>query len=67
LWNCPALESLPEEPLPLSIRKIEVALCHPLLKEKLKKENGVDWPKIAHIPWVEIDGEILQQKLQIGK
>jgi len=67
LWNCPALESLPEEPLPLSIRKIEVALCHPLLKERLKKEHGVDWPKIAHIPWVEIDGEILQQKLQIGK
>jgi hypothetical protein len=67
LWNCPALESLPEEPLPLSIRKIEVALCHPLLKERLIKEHGIDWPKIAHIPWVEIDGEILQQKLKIGK
>lgn len=66
LWNCPALESLPEEPLPLSIRKIEVALCHPHLKERLIKEYGVDWPKIAHIPWIEIDGEILQQKLQIG-
>jgi Leucine-rich repeat (LRR) protein len=67
LWNCPALESLPEEPLPLSIRKIEIALCHPLLKERLIKEYGIDWPKIAHIPWIEIDGEILQQKLQIGK
>ncbi|OEL21298.1 hypothetical protein BAE44_0017685 [Dichanthelium oligosanthes] len=67
LWNCPALESLPEEPLPLSIRKIEVALCHPLLKERLIKEYGVDWPKTAHIPWIEIYGEILQQKLQIGK
>ncbi|CAN6287666.1 unnamed protein product [Urochloa humidicola] len=66
LWNCPALESLPEEPLPLSIRKIEVALCHPLLKERLIKECGIDWPKIARIPWIEIDGEILQQKLQIG-
>uniref|UniRef100_A0A804PA88 Disease resistance protein n=1 Tax=Zea mays TaxID=4577 RepID=A0A804PA88_MAIZE len=64
LWNCPALESLAEEPLPLSVRKIEVALCHPLLKERLVKEYGVDWPKIAHIPWIEIDGEILQ-RLQI--
>lgn len=61
LWNCPALESLTEEPLPLSVRKIEVALCHPLLKERLIKESGVDWPKIAHIPWIEIDGEILQR------
>jgi len=59
LWNCPALESLTEEPLPLSVRKIEVALCHPLLKERLIKEYGADWPKIAHIPWIEIDGEIL--------
>ncbi|KAG0548788.1 hypothetical protein BDA96_01G197500 [Sorghum bicolor] len=59
LWNCPVLESLTEEPLPLSVRKIEVALCHPLLKERLIKEYGVDWPKIAHIPWIEIDGEIL--------
>lgn len=66
LWNCPALESLAEEPLPLSVRKIEVALCHPLLKERLVKEYGVDWPKIAHIPWIEIDGEILQ-RLQIWR
>ncbi|XP_062233126.1 putative disease resistance RPP13-like protein 1 isoform X2 [Phragmites australis] len=61
LWNCPELESLTKEPLPLSLRKIEVALCHPLLKEKLIKEYGVDWPKIAHIPWIEIEGEILQR------
>ncbi|KAL6893589.1 hypothetical protein ACP4OV_007687 [Aristida adscensionis] len=66
LWNCPELESLTEEPLPLSLKKIEVALCHPLLKERLKKEYGVDWPKIAHIPWIEIDGEILQ-RLQTEK
>ncbi|WVZ59679.1 hypothetical protein U9M48_009789 [Paspalum notatum var. saurae] len=66
LWNCPKLESLPEEPVPLSVRKIEIALCHPLLKDRLIKEYGVDWPKIAHIPWIEIDGEVLQ-RLQIGK
>uniref|UniRef100_A0A0D9VVR5 NB-ARC domain-containing protein n=1 Tax=Leersia perrieri TaxID=77586 RepID=A0A0D9VVR5_9ORYZ len=59
-WNCPELESLPDEQLPLSITKLEVALCNPLLKERLGKECGVDWPKIAHIPRVDIDGEILQ-------
>ncbi|XP_006650260.2 putative disease resistance protein At3g14460 [Oryza brachyantha] len=60
LWNCPELESLPEEQLPLSLRKLEIALCNPMLKDRLRKECGVDWPKIAHIPRVEIDGEILQ-------
>lgn len=60
LWNCPELELLPDEQLPLSLRKLEVALCNPVLKDRLRKECGIDWPKIAHIPWVEIDGEILQ-------
>ncbi|TVT96937.1 hypothetical protein EJB05_57821, partial [Eragrostis curvula] len=60
LWKCPELDSLPEEPLPVSLRIFEAALCHPQLKERLTKEHGADWPKIAHIPYIEIEGKILQ-------
>ena len=29
------------------------------LKERCEKERGAEWPNIAHIPFIEIDGEYI--------
>ena len=30
----------------------------PELKERCAKEKGTEWSKIAHIPYIEIDGDV---------
>ncbi|KAJ9685239.1 hypothetical protein PVL29_017316 [Vitis rotundifolia] len=58
LWicGCPKLLSiLPrEERFPDTLSKLDIQSC-PLLKQRFSKEEGEDWPKVAHIPCVEID------------
>jgi hypothetical protein len=56
IFNCPSLESLPEETLQLgSISELNISGC-PLIREKYKKEGGERWHTMSHIPlW--IDGE----------
>ncbi|XP_010931801.1 putative disease resistance protein RGA3 [Elaeis guineensis] len=59
LWNCPSIQSMPEKGLPISLKVLEIESCHPPLKERCKKEQGIDWQRIAHISHIEIDGEVL--------
>ncbi|KAJ9697498.1 hypothetical protein PVL29_009357 [Vitis rotundifolia] len=60
LTDCPKLLSfVPKEGLPPTLEKLEIKGC-PILKKRCLKDKGKDWPKIAHIPCVEID-EIVQQ------
>lgn len=59
LWNCPSIWSMPEKGLPISLEVLEIESCHPMLKERCKKEQGIDWQRIAHISHIEIDGEVL--------
>ncbi|KAH9726728.1 putative disease resistance protein [Citrus sinensis] len=58
IWNCPNLTSFPEVGLPSSLLDLEIEDC-PKLKKACKRDEGKEWPKIAHIPGVEIDRKFI--------
>ncbi|KAM4097957.1 hypothetical protein ACJW30_07G041100 [Castanea mollissima] len=52
--HCPNLTSLPEGMSHLtSLQSLTIWGC-PQLKQRCKKENGEDWDKISHIPYLNI-------------
>ncbi|KAG1347314.1 disease resistance protein RGA2 [Cocos nucifera] len=55
--TCPNISSLLGNELPTSLKELLIERC-PLLKDRCQK--GADWPKIAHIPFIRIDAEIIQ-------
>jgi hypothetical protein len=54
LFGCPNLSCLPMDGLPKSISILYLYGC-PLLKQRCKKNEGEDWRKISHIPFVMLD------------
>ncbi|XXG41250.1 hypothetical protein AAC387_Pa01g1755 [Persea americana] len=56
ICSCRQLHSLPEDALPPALQHLHIHSC-PLLKERCRKEGGNDWYKIAHIPYIDIDGQ----------
>ncbi|XP_044489245.1 putative disease resistance protein At3g14460 [Mangifera indica] len=59
LWisNCPQLSSFPGG-LTSSLLRLCIYDC-PLLLKQFKRDKGREWPKIANIPCVEIDGKFI--------
>ncbi|XP_050223699.1 putative disease resistance RPP13-like protein 1 [Mercurialis annua] len=53
--KCPNVESLPSEGLPSSLTSL-IITGSSMLKRRCQRENGEDWPKISHIPSIELDG-----------
>ena len=52
--DCPKLTSLPEEMRSLRhLRQLRIFSC-PDLWERCQRETGEDWPKISHIPAIDI-------------
>ncbi|KAJ4827835.1 hypothetical protein Tsubulata_048614, partial [Turnera subulata] len=54
LSTCTKLQFLPEKGLPSSLQCLELWHCHETLNKRCQ-EQGEDWPKICHIPNIEID------------
>ncbi|XP_044507250.1 disease resistance protein RGA2-like [Mangifera indica] len=58
--NCPELSSLPKDiNYLIALKELMIGLC-PKLTERCKPEAGEDWPKIAHIPKIQLDGKIIK-------
>ncbi|CAN6723762.1 unnamed protein product [Malus baccata var. baccata] len=69
IWECRNLMYLPTVEAMKCLTKLEhisFSDC-PLLKEKCKKDSGPEWPKISHIPEIEVDGIRLQNLPIISK
>uniref|UniRef100_A0A6N2LDV1 Uncharacterized protein n=1 Tax=Salix viminalis TaxID=40686 RepID=A0A6N2LDV1_SALVM len=57
---CPNLVSLPDGVQSLSnLSELKINNC-PELEKRCKKEKGEDWPKISHIPHIEINRKTIQ-------
>ncbi|TYI38219.1 hypothetical protein ES332_A02G010700v1 [Gossypium tomentosum] len=52
--SCPMLQSLPSGIHYLTLQRLVIKRC-PALQGRLEEKNGWDWPKIAHIPYLEIE------------
>ena len=59
LWNvnCPELKHMPKVGLPVSIYYLRIYSC-PFSKQ-CKEKKGKEWRKIAHIPFIHIDDDVV--------
>ncbi|XP_058721755.1 putative disease resistance protein At3g14460 [Vicia villosa] len=56
--NAPKLKSLPKKGFPSSLSVLSVTRC-PLLEASLRTKRGKEWRKIAHIPSIVINDELI--------
>ncbi|KAH1068484.1 hypothetical protein GYH30_006162 [Glycine max] len=54
IWGCPLLENMVGERLPDSLIKLTIKSCA-LLKKRCRKKHPQIWPKICHIPGIQVD------------
>ncbi|KAH9689095.1 hypothetical protein KPL70_015350 [Citrus sinensis] len=55
IWSCRKLKALPDHLLQKStLQNLEILGECPILQERYREETGEDWPKIRHIPNIEI-------------
>ncbi|KAK4590801.1 hypothetical protein RGQ29_021117 [Quercus rubra] len=60
IWNCPKLKSLPDFLPTTPLKKLEI-YDSPILSECCKAEIGDQWPKISHIPNINIDSKYVRR------
>ncbi|KAB1224838.1 hypothetical protein CJ030_MR1G004787 [Morella rubra] len=59
IYDSPKLRFMPEDGLPASLSVMRIYNC-PLLKKKWQRKRGKEWRKIAHVPNIYIDNDMLQ-------
>ncbi|KAL7162008.1 hypothetical protein ACSBR2_042473 [Camellia fascicularis] len=64
ILGCAQLQSLVEEGLPTSLFMLELIGC-PMLKPRYLKGEGQDWHKIACVPVIHMDGEVIFEQLTL--
>jgi hypothetical protein len=58
ITDCRRLESLPEDGLPSTLSVLTIKRCL-LLQASCQSNGGKEWPKIAHIPCIINDNEVI--------
>ena len=61
LWikDCPKLKHMPaKKGQPISVSHLRIHQC-PLFTKRLQRKKGKEWRKIAHIPFIEIDDQVI--------
>ena len=56
--NCDELKCFPKEGLPGSLSVLRIEGCS-LLTKRCQRDKGKEWPKIAHVPCIKIDKEVI--------
>nr|CAN67431.1 hypothetical protein VITISV_015133 [Vitis vinifera] len=59
IGKCVKLKSFPKQGLPSSLSVLEIYRC-PVLRKRCPRDKGKEWRKIAHIPRIEMDGEVME-------
>ncbi|KAK0596612.1 hypothetical protein LWI29_017321 [Acer saccharum] len=59
IQDCPNVSSLPQDMHGLTtLERIEIGGC-PTLSERCEQGSGEDWPQIAHVPNIWLDGDLI--------
>lgn len=53
------LQTLPEDGLPPSLHRLDIDHCTQELRIRVS-EDGAYWPKIAHVPYIILDGTVVK-------
>ncbi|KAL5202509.1 hypothetical protein ABZP36_013461 [Zizania latifolia] len=56
ILKCPLIPCLPEHGLPESLKELYIREC-PFITQRCQENSGEDWPKIAHVPVIEISDD----------
>ncbi|TQE10290.1 hypothetical protein C1H46_004129 [Malus baccata] len=58
ITSCRRLKFLPKEGFPASLSFLSIKKC-PSLRKRCREKKGEEWSKIAHIPCIEIDDQVI--------
>ncbi|XP_062225403.1 putative disease resistance protein RGA1 [Phragmites australis] len=59
LFSLHNLHSLPDDALPPTLQELHISHCTGDLNIRVSKD-GADWPKVVHVPYIKVDGTVIQ-------
>lgn len=61
--NFPKLKYFPRRDMVWSLLELYIHDC-PLLKQRCRRDEGQEWPSIAHIPFVQVDNKFIYDSVE---